>query len=103
MKTATNSGIAVISTVRASTTPMSPPSASPLRIMGQDRISCRNSVATTATSMPSDASALPVRAVTGDCMRLSPKIKSTAEAKYARSMIAVFIGKTVRRRVYRER
>jgi hypothetical protein len=63
LNTATSSGMAVISTVRASATPISPPRASPPRIRGHDRISCRKRVATTATSMPREASALPVRAV----------------------------------------
>ncbi len=41
---------------------------------------CRN-VATTATSTPTPAHWMPLRAVTGDDMRLMPMISSTAAAK----------------------
>jgi hypothetical protein len=44
------------------------------------RTPCRN-VATVATSMPMPAHWIPLRAVTGEDMRLMPRMNSTAAAK----------------------
>ncbi len=74
-------GIAVICTRRAATAPIRLPSTTPIRIPFQVRISASTTVATIATSIASEASALPPRAVAGDWSLLMPTTKRIADRR----------------------
>ena len=78
---ATISGMAVICTRVAASTPMDAPIIAPAKIHSQRSTSCAASVAATATSMPSAAMPLPRRALRAEESPRSPRMNSTADAR----------------------
>ncbi len=81
LKAPTICGMAVIGTVRAMTSPTSPPAASPMMIQVKSTIWRSSRVATMASSIPSAAIRFPFVAVSGDWSRLRPTMNRTAESR----------------------
>ena len=76
----------VICTLVARKTPADPPMISPIRMYVKSRIRWSVSVTKIARSMPNAAYRLPRRAVRAELSSFSPRMKQTAETRYAIAM-----------------